>query len=299
MKLKSNFPNINLKTLLALLLLVLGEQAYSQKNKSMNKIHSKKYQIGWENLKTIDGKAGEKIVASLEGISPDLATYIIAFAFGDIYERPLLDHKTKEIVIVAGLTAMGNVRAQLKVHLHAALNVGWTIAEVQEVILQMTVYSGFPSAVNGMTILKEVLEERKAQGVKDPKGHSKQVEIPEGKTRMDVGIAQLEKLDAAPLDKLNEAFEDVSPDFMKYVLEYGFADILARPGLDYKTREMATISALTALGLTDQLKFHIRGAMNLGASKEEVAEIMILMGVFSGFPSAVNGTLALKEVTGE
>ena len=125
----------------------------------MNKIHSKKYQIGWENLKTIDGKAGEKIVASLEGISPDLATYIIAFAFGDIYERPLLDHKTKEIVIVAGLTAMGNVRAQLKVHLHAALNVGWTIAEVQEVILQMTVYSGFPSAVNGTLALKEVTGE--------------------------------------------------------------------------------------------------------------------------------------------
>ncbi|MFC4218945.1 carboxymuconolactone decarboxylase family protein [Flagellimonas marina] len=265
----------------------------------MKKMHSEEYKKGWENLKTIDGKAGEKVVASLEDISPDLAAYIIEFAFGDIYERPLLDLKTKEIVIVSGLTAMGNAEPQLKVHLNAALNVGWTIAEVQEIILQMSVYSGFPSAVNGMTALKDILDERKKNGVDDPKGLSKQTKIPEGKTRLDVGVAQLEKLDVAPIDKLNETFKDVSPDFMKYVLEYGFSDILARPGLDYKTREMATISALTALGSTDQLKFHIRGAMNLGVTKEEVAEIMVLMGVFSGFPSAVNGTMALKEVTNE
>lgn len=299
MKLKPDFLTIGIKMLIAISLLILWTSASGQNNKSMKKMHSEEYKKGWENLKTIDGKAGEKVVAPLEDISPDLATYIIEFAFGDIYERPLLDLKTKEIAIIAGLTAMGNAGPQLKVHLNAALNAGWTIAEVQEVILQMSVYSGFPSAVNGMIALKEVLEERNKNGFDDSKVLSKQTKIPEGKTRLDVGVAQLEKLDVVPIDKLNETFEDVSPDFMKYVLEYGFADILARPGLDYKTREMATISALTALGSTDQLKFHISGAMNLGVTKEEVAEIMILMSVFSGFPSAVNGTMVLKEVTNE
>ncbi|MBC71856.1 MAG: carboxymuconolactone decarboxylase [Muricauda sp.] len=251
------------------------------------------------NLKIIDGVAGEKVLESLEDISPDLATYIIEFAFGVIYARPLLDLKTKEIVVVAGLTAMGNVEPQLKVHLNAALNVGWTIVEIQEVILQMSVYSGFPSAVNGMNALKEVLTERKERGINDPKGINQQTKIPKDKTRLDIGIEQLEKLNVVSIDKLNEAYENVSPDFIKYVLEYGFADILARPGLDYKTREMVTIAALTSLGITNQLKLHIKGAMNLGVTKEEVAEIMILMGVFSGFPKAVNGTMVLKQVINE
>ena len=62
---------------------------------------------------------------------------------------------------------------------------------------------------------------------------------------------------------------------------------------------MVTIAALTSLGITNQLKLHIKGAMNLGVTKEEVAEIMILMGVFSGFPKAVNGTMVLKQVINE
>ncbi|WP_437371263.1 carboxymuconolactone decarboxylase family protein [Maribacter litoralis] len=270
-----------------------------QKSKNMTIISKEKHKEGMHNLKIIDGVAGEKVLESLEDISPDLATYIIEFAFGVIYARPLLDLKTKEIVVVAGLTAMGNVEPQLKVHLNAALNVGWTIVEIQEVILQMSVYSGFPSAVNGMNALKEVLTERKERGINDPKGINQQTKIPKDKTRLDIGIEQLEKLNAVSIDKLNEAYENVSPDFIKYVLEYGFADILARPGLDYKTREMVTIAALTSLGITNQLKLHIKGAMNLGVTKEEVAEIMILMGVFSGFPKAVNGTTVLKQVINE
>ncbi|WP_437398766.1 carboxymuconolactone decarboxylase family protein [Flagellimonas lutimaris] len=270
-----------------------------QKSKNMTFISKEKHKEGIHNLKIIDGVAGEKVVESLEDISPDLATYIIEFAFGEIYARPLLDLKTKEIVVVAGLTAMGNVEPQLKVHLNAALNVGWAIVEIQEVILQMSVYSGFPSAVNGMNALKEVLAERKERGINDPKGINQQTKIPKDKTRLDIGIEQLEKLNAVSIDKLNEAYENVSPDFIKYVLEYGFADILARPGLDYKTREIVTIAALTSLGITNQLKLHIKGAMTLGVTKEEVAEIMILMGVFSGFPKAVNGTIVLKQVINE
>lgn len=265
----------------------------------MDTMNSNKYKAGWENLKTMDEESGEKAIKSLVDISPDLAEYIVTFAYGDIYERATLDLKTKEILIVAGLTAMGNAKPQLKLHLNGALNAGCSIAEVQEVLLQMSVYSGFPSAVNGMNALKEVLQKRKENGKKDPEGVNQKTKIPKGKTRLDVGISQLDKLKAVDLEKLQQAYKHVSPDFIQYVLEYGFADILARPGLDYKTREMATIAALTALGVTDQLKLHIRGAINLGASKEDIAEIMILMSVFTGFPSAVNGTMALKEVMNE
>ncbi len=120
---------------------------------------SERFQRGWQRLKEIDGEAGEKVVESLQAIAPDLARYVVEFPFGDIYMRPGLDVKSREIATVAALTALGNAQPQLKVHLRAALNVGCTREELVEVVIQMAVYAGFPAALNGMTVLKEVFAE--------------------------------------------------------------------------------------------------------------------------------------------
>lgn len=119
-----------------------------------------RFDLGLELLSKIDGEAGHNVINSLQGICPDLAKYTIEFPFGDIYARPALDLKSREIATVAALTALGNCAPQLKVHLNAALNVGCSEDEVKEVILQMAVYAGFPAALNGMFALKEVLAER-------------------------------------------------------------------------------------------------------------------------------------------
>ncbi len=121
---------------------------------------SSRYQIGLDKLAQTDGEAGQKVIESLEDICPDLARFTIEYPFGDIYSREGLSLKEREIATVAALTAMGNCAPQLKVHLHAALNVGCSEAELKEVILQMSVYAGFPSALNGMFSLKEILLER-------------------------------------------------------------------------------------------------------------------------------------------
>jgi 4-carboxymuconolactone decarboxylase len=119
-----------------------------------------RYQRGWEKLKEVDGEAGERVIDSLKDIAPDFARYLIEFPFGDIYSRPGLDLKSREIAVVAALTALGNATPQLKVHIHGALNVGCTREEVVEVIMQMAVYAGFPAALNGLFAAKEVFQER-------------------------------------------------------------------------------------------------------------------------------------------
>ncbi len=124
-----------------------------------------RYQRGWKKLKNIDGEAGEKVLESLEDIAPDLGRYVIEFAFGDIYSRPGLDVKSREIATVSALTALGNAAPQLKVHIHAALNVGCTREEIVEIIIQMAVYAGFPAALNGMAAAKEVFKERDEKGL--------------------------------------------------------------------------------------------------------------------------------------
>ena len=77
-----------------------------------------------------------------------------------MYSRPGLDLKSREIATVAALTAMGTALPQLKVHVHGALNVGCSPQEIIEVMIQMAVYAGFPAALNGIFVAKEVFDER-------------------------------------------------------------------------------------------------------------------------------------------
>src|ERR1700740_1967619 len=86
--------------------------------------------------------------------------YLIKFPFGDIYSRPGLDLRSREIATIAALTAMGNAAPQLKVHIEAGLNVGISRDEVVEIIMQMAVYAGFPAALNGLFAAKEVFAHR-------------------------------------------------------------------------------------------------------------------------------------------
>ncbi|QGN35913.1 carboxymuconolactone decarboxylase family protein [Klebsiella oxytoca] len=117
---------------------------------------SVRFTTGQEMLQRVDGKGGDAVVNSLKDIAPDFARYLIEFPFGDIYARPGLDLRSREIATIAALTAMGNAAPQLKVHIAAGLNVGLTQEEITEVIMQMAVYAGFPAALNGLFAAKEV-----------------------------------------------------------------------------------------------------------------------------------------------
>lgn len=132
---------------------------------NMNSEGNDRFTRGWNKLKQIDGEAGERVIESLKDIAPDLGRYTIEFPFGDVYSRPGLDLKSREIATVAALTALGNAAPQLKVHIHGALNVGCTRQEIVEIMIQMAVYAGFPAALNGVSAAKEVFAERDKKGL--------------------------------------------------------------------------------------------------------------------------------------
>lgn len=121
---------------------------------------STRYERGLAMLEHIDGEAGQRVIDSLQTIAPDLARYVIEFPFGDIYQRPGLDLPQRELVTVAALAALGHCQPQLAVHIHGALNVGCTPAQIVEAIIQIAVYAGFPAALNAMATAKAVFAER-------------------------------------------------------------------------------------------------------------------------------------------
>ncbi|MFU8926663.1 carboxymuconolactone decarboxylase family protein [Acinetobacter puyangensis] len=115
---------------------------------------------GNQALAQITGIEGRKVVDSLQKISPELGNWIIDFAYGDVFSRPNISLCTRELTTISALTALGNAQPQLKVHIEGALNVGCTPDEIIETIIQMAVYAGFPSALNGISAAKEVFEKK-------------------------------------------------------------------------------------------------------------------------------------------
>jgi 4-carboxymuconolactone decarboxylase len=122
--------------------------------------HSDRYERGLAKFMEMYGEQTKTFLASLEGIAPDLGTYVMEFAFGDIHCRPGLNLPSREIATIAALTALGTAAPQLRAHIHGALNVGCTEQEIVEVILQMALYAGFPAAINGIQAAREVFLER-------------------------------------------------------------------------------------------------------------------------------------------
>ncbi|WAH37469.1 carboxymuconolactone decarboxylase family protein [Alicyclobacillus dauci] len=119
-----------------------------------HKTELSRFELGLAKLAEVDGKVGEEVVAPLG----DLGKYVIEFAFGDIYQREGLSLREREIATVAMLTVLGR-ETQLRVHINAALNVGLSAEEIEETIIQTVPYAGFPTAINGINILKDVVSE--------------------------------------------------------------------------------------------------------------------------------------------
>lgn len=117
-----------------------------------------RYERGAAMLAAVDGPAGLAVVEGLAKSFPDFARYLVEFPFGDVYARTGLGLRERELATVAALCALGYALPQLRVHVHAALHVGCTPVEVVEVVMQMAVYAGFPAALNGLAVVREVFE---------------------------------------------------------------------------------------------------------------------------------------------
>ncbi|BFO53291.1 hypothetical protein AVXHC19_00940 [Acidovorax sacchari] len=115
-----------------------------------------RHERGARMLARVDGPAGLAVVEQLAQSFPDFARLLLEFPFGDIYSRPALGLRERELATVAALCAMGHALPQLRVHVHAALHVGCSPEEIVEVVMQMAVYAGFPAALNALGVVREV-----------------------------------------------------------------------------------------------------------------------------------------------
>ncbi|OPG05700.1 4-carboxymuconolactone decarboxylase [Streptomyces sp. GKU 895] len=115
---------------------------------------------GLEVLRSVDGEIGQRVIDSLADISPEMGHQIVAWGFGEIYSRPELQPRDRQLVTLGMLTALGGCEPQLEVHINAALNVGLTPQQIVEALLHSAGYCGFPRALNATFVAKKVFDER-------------------------------------------------------------------------------------------------------------------------------------------
>jgi 4-carboxymuconolactone decarboxylase len=118
------------------------------------------YEHGLRVLREIDGEAGQRVVDALADISPELGHQVVAWAFGEMYSRPALPPRDRQLLTLGMLTALGGAEPQLEVHINAALNVGISPEEIVEAFLHASVYCGMPRALNATFVAKKVFADR-------------------------------------------------------------------------------------------------------------------------------------------
>ena len=111
------------------------------------------------------------------------------------------------------------------------------------------------------------------------------------------GMKEMRKHFGKVADSWIESIREISPEFAKVNVEFPFGELYTRSVLDDKTRELCTIAALTVQGFSiSELKVHTVGALNCGASRDEILEVVTQMLAYCGFPAATNALQAVNEV---
>jgi len=247
-----------------------------------------RFETGLEILKKVGGANFDGPLNQLSTIAPELARCTVEFCYGDVMSRKELDLPTRQLCTVAALTGMGNAIPQLKYHIHGALNAGCTPAAVVEVILVCTVFAGFPFAGNALTLTKEIFDERGIMFSPE--------DLSPTDDRYKKGMVALEEISGGVGRQVTHKLMEISPDLARFVIEFSYGDILSRPIIDNRTKELAIISLLTALGTAKpQLKVHISAALNVGVTEVEIIEAIQQMAIYAGFPAALNGVFSAKE----
>ncbi|WP_068088801.1 carboxymuconolactone decarboxylase family protein [Polycladidibacter stylochi] len=119
------------------------------------KSNSPRLEKALEVLARLEEGAPQRVTENLGKFAPDAAEVILGFAFTDVLSRDGIDLKTREMLTVAMLGAMGTAPEQLDFHMRAAMNCGVSREEIIEIIYQISVYAGVPAAMNAITSAKK------------------------------------------------------------------------------------------------------------------------------------------------
>lgn len=208
-------------------------------------------------------------------------------------ERGALSIKHEKIIAIAAFTAKGDL-PKLQNALNEGLDVGVSVNEIKEVLVQLYAYCGFPRSLNGINTFMNVEKEREAKGIKDELGEEPSP-IPSDKSSLELGTEIQTRLRGGiPATGAMYKFAPAIDTFLK---EHLFGDIFGRDNLDFQSREIATIAALVSMeGVNSQLQAHFDIGFNTGLSEVQMRNLLAVLEAKVGKKEADNATVVLNKV---
>ncbi len=119
-----------------------------------------RYERGLDKLRELAGEDGERVVENLRSLSPDLARLVVEFGYGEVYSRPGLPLRDRQLVAIAALTALGGAEAQLEYHVRIALNAGVPPEDIVETLIHTTPFVGFARTINAARAVRRAFAAR-------------------------------------------------------------------------------------------------------------------------------------------
>ena len=220
-------------------------------------------------------------------VAPDLWRMIGEACFGVIWNRPGLTMEQRSMSTISVISALRR-DDNLKGHVESGLDVGFTPTEIVEMIIQIFYYVGAPIANTALSIANSVFEERGL--TVEPIQVFDVNEDPE---------SLLERGRAKRHEVLGEvragSDQPVDQEWDQYMLEYLWASVWTRPGLDTVSRMVCTLSVLPLVGTNRSLRDHIRGARRIGMTEEQISEIFFHLTFYTGESIARHARVIARE----
>ncbi|MFT4581571.1 MAG: 4-carboxymuconolactone decarboxylase [Gammaproteobacteria bacterium] len=223
-----------------------------------------------------------------------LGSFAIDVVLGDVWSRTELSRRDRSLIVLAVLATIGSTE-ELSLHTQIGLNNGLSRSEVEEILLHIAAYAGYPMAMQASRIIDarfclidgvEQLPDREAgAALSDRERRTRAAEV---RQTLTAGRASSdpEQDMAALISHLGEVG--------RIAYQWAFGEVWSRPELNRRDRSLIVISILTVLSRVDELAFHIPAGLNHGLSRIEVEEIMVQMTIYGGIPRAVEGVHAMK-----
>ena len=247
-----------------------------------------RYNRGMEMRKLMaGGNTSHYSLPGIDQLAPDLKRIVDEALWGSVWTRPGLDTERRCMITVAALTALGQM-SLLRRNVERSLNLGLTPDQVVEVVFQMLFLVGIPSVEAAMKLTKDIFEE---QGIE----YTPTLAYDTSRTVEELHQNGLriydEQMGEPPLYPLDDP-NSLEMEAQKFIEEYHWGAIHARPGLDPKSRALCSLAAMTVLGQYDrQIRRLIEGALHVGASPQEIMEAFFQL-IFYG--SYTNSRTAMR-----
>lgn len=237
--------------------------------------------LGSGGLRT-NAVAAPVSAADIASVSPALAAFVHERIQGEVWQRPLMSARDRSIATVAALIARSQT-VDMPTQFATALDHGVKPAELSEIILHLSFYTGLGNALAAIPAAKQIFVAR---------GVGVDALPPAAGARLQLN----EAAEAARAAGVLQNFGAVAPGVVQYTTDVLFRDLWLRPALVPRDRSLVTVAALVATGQVAQVPYHLNRAMDNGLTQSEASELLTHLAFYTGWPSVFSAMPVFKDV---